>query len=109
MGAGLRRGGGGHRRRGQNRAAPDRRPLLQTFRVRQSPRLGPDGCQIAVCRRSGTALVVYLHYFTKIIHFLVHDHPDTRNVLLNDFYDVMFFKPCAFRFLNLEIIGFVMH
>ncbi|KAE9462382.1 hypothetical protein C3L33_05710, partial [Rhododendron williamsianum] len=57
----------------------------------------------------GTALLVYLHYFAKIIHFLVHDNPDTRDVLLNDFYDVMFFKPCAFRFLNLEIIGFVMH
>ncbi|KAF7147339.1 hypothetical protein RHSIM_Rhsim03G0127200 [Rhododendron simsii] len=51
----------------------------------------------------GTALVVYLHYFAKIIHLLVHDRPDTRDVLLSDFYDVMFSKPCAFRFLNLVI------
>ncbi|KAL7228827.1 hypothetical protein ACSBR2_007503 [Camellia fascicularis] len=27
----------------------------------------------------GTALVVYLHYFAKIIHLLVHDNPDTRD------------------------------
>lgn len=40
----------------------------------------------------GTALVVYLHYFAKIIHLLVHDHPETMDVLLSDFYDVMFFK-----------------
>lgn len=36
----------------------------------------------------GTALVVYLHYFAKIIHLLVHNHPDTRNVLLSEFYDL---------------------
>ncbi|KAE9444899.1 hypothetical protein C3L33_23203, partial [Rhododendron williamsianum] len=36
----------------------------------------------------GTALVVYLHYFAKIIHLLVHNHPDTRDVLLSDFYDL---------------------
>ncbi|CAL5365799.1 unnamed protein product [Camellia sinensis] len=27
----------------------------------------------------GTALVVYLHYFAKIIHLLVRDNPDTRD------------------------------
>jgi ATP-binding cassette subfamily B (MDR/TAP) protein 1 len=35
----------------------------------------------------GTALVVYLHYFAKIIHLLVHD-PGDRDVLFRDFYDL---------------------
>ncbi|KAI8544231.1 hypothetical protein RHMOL_Rhmol08G0279800 [Rhododendron molle] len=49
-----------------------------------------------------TPLVIYLLIFTKIVHLFVHDHPDMRDVL-----EVMFFKPCAFRFLNLVILGFL--
>ncbi|KAF7127661.1 hypothetical protein RHSIM_Rhsim11G0085400 [Rhododendron simsii] len=94
-----RRGGGGDRRRELDRAAPD---LVQAFRVR-----GSTGTRTAAIPFSslfasvdrldwvlmvvgslsatahGTALVVYLHYFAKIIHLLVHDHPHTRG----DFYD----------------------
>ncbi|GFS34213.1 P-glycoprotein 6 [Actinidia rufa] len=33
----------------------------------------------------GTALVVYLHYFAKIVNLLVHDHKDTRAVLFDEF------------------------
>ncbi|GMP22896.1 hypothetical protein CsSME_00000702 [Camellia sinensis var. sinensis] len=42
----------------------------------------------------GTALVVYLHYFAKIIHLLVRDNPDTRDaqrhLLFDEFTEVAF-------------------
>ncbi|KAI8546454.1 hypothetical protein RHMOL_Rhmol07G0119000 [Rhododendron molle] len=81
------------------------RPLSPSlgFHVHRSLQLGSDGRRITSHRCSHTTLVVYLHYFTNIVHLLVHDHPDMRDVL-----DVMFFKYCAFRFLNLVILGFVL-
>ena len=46
----------------------------------------------------GTALVVYLHYFAKIVHLLVHDQKDTRAVLFDEFSEVVFSKPFFFFF-----------
>ncbi|KAH7855568.1 hypothetical protein Vadar_026318 [Vaccinium darrowii] len=54
----------------------------------------------------GSALVVYLHYFAKIIHLLVHDHPDDRDVLFHDFYDVGNYIPSMATFFSGPVIGF---
>ena len=48
----------------------------------------------------GTALVVYLHYFAKIVHLLVHDHKDARDVLFDEFSEVVFSKSFCFLALS---------
>ncbi|GFS34193.1 P-glycoprotein 6 [Actinidia rufa] len=54
----------------------------------------------------GTALVVYLHYFAKIVNLLVHDHKDTRAVLFDEFSEVGNYIHNMATFFSGLVIGF---
>ncbi|PSS33372.1 ABC transporter B family member 6 like [Actinidia chinensis var. chinensis] len=60
----------------------------------------------------GTALVMYLHYFAKIVNLLVHDYKDTRAVLFDEFSEltmtVVYIAVGVFAFGWIEVSSWIL-